>query len=67
MVSINLQDIVILNVFGVDYRCNINGTSKSKAVNLRQIANLREKVEKLWRVMILKLNNTYFTITKIYF
>ena len=47
MVSINLHDIVILNICGVDYRCDINGISKNKAVNLRQIANLRKKLEKL--------------------
>ena len=32
--SINLNDIVMLNNYGVDYRCNINGVSKSDAVNL---------------------------------
>ena len=32
--SINLNDIVMLNNYGVDYRFNINGVSKSDAVNL---------------------------------
>ena len=34
MMSMNLNDIVILNIRGVDYNCIINGISKSKAINL---------------------------------
>ena len=34
MMSINLNDIAILNICGIDYRCIINGISKSKAINL---------------------------------
>ena len=32
--SINLNDIAILNILGVDYRCIINGISKSEAVKV---------------------------------
>ena len=32
MVSINLNNVVFLNIRGVDYRCIINGISKSEAV-----------------------------------
>ena len=34
MMFINFDDIAILNINGVDYCCNINGISKSEAVNL---------------------------------
>ena len=34
MMFINLDDIAILNKSSVDNRCNINGISKSKSVNL---------------------------------
>ena len=34
LMSINLNDIAILNIPGVDYRCIINGISKSEAVNV---------------------------------
>ena len=38
----NLNEIAILNIRGVDYRCTINGISKSVAVNSLQNANLTE-------------------------
>ena len=41
---INLDNIAILNIHGVDYHCNINGISKGEAINLLQNANLTEKV-----------------------
>ena len=47
MISINLDDIAILNIRGVDYRCVVNGISKSKTVNLLQNADLSEKRETL--------------------
>ena len=34
MMSMNLNDIVILNIHSVDYRCLINRISKSEAVSL---------------------------------
>ena len=34
MMSMNLSDIVILNIHGANYRCIINGISKSEAINL---------------------------------
>ena len=32
--SMNLSDIVILNIKGADYHCIISGISKSEAINL---------------------------------
>ena len=32
--SVNLNNIAILNIYGVDYGCIINGTEKSEAINL---------------------------------
>ena len=43
MMSINLNDIAILNINGVDYCWNINRISKSKAVNLLENADFAEK------------------------
>ena len=42
--SINLNDIAILNIHEVTYRCIINGISKGEVVNLPQNADLTEKV-----------------------
>ena len=42
MMSINLNDLAILNIHSVDYRFIINKISKSEAVNLLQNADLRE-------------------------
>ena len=39
---VNLNDIAILTINGVDRRCIINGISKKDAVNLLQNANLTE-------------------------
>ena len=43
MMSINLNDIVILNIKGADYCCIINRISKSEVVNLLQNTDLSEK------------------------
>ena len=43
MVSMNLRDIAILNIRGVDYRRNIGGIRKSEAINLMQNISLAEK------------------------
>ena len=45
IMSINLNDIAILNTRGVNYRCIINGISKSETVNLLQNTNLNKKGE----------------------
>ena len=34
MMSMNLQEIGVLNIFSVDYLCIINEISKSEAINL---------------------------------
>ena len=39
----NISDVAILNIQGTDYRCIINGISKSEPVNLLQKANLSER------------------------
>ena len=43
MMSIDINSIVILNIYGVDYRCIIVGISKIEAINLLKNADLREK------------------------
>ena len=42
MMSVNLNDIAVLNVNSADYSCIINRISKSDALNLLQNANLTE-------------------------
>ena len=39
----NLSDISILNIKNADYRCTINGISKSEAIVLLQNIDLLEK------------------------
>ena len=34
MLGVNISDIAIINIKGVDYRCIIYGISKSEAINL---------------------------------
>ena len=43
MMSMNLNDIAILNIKGSDYRCLISLISKNEAINLMQNADLTEK------------------------
>ena len=43
MVSIDLSDISILNIKGSNYRCIINGISKSEAIKLLENIGLTEK------------------------
>ena len=43
MMSMNLNDIAILNIKSADYCCRISGISKNKAINLMQNTNLTEK------------------------
>ena len=42
MMSMNLRDIYILKIKSADYRCIINGISKSEAIKLLQNINLTE-------------------------
>ena len=81
--SINLNNIAILNIQGIDYCCIINGIGKSGAVNLLQNADLTEGREELKKFKtfittykmskeiitfgILKLKNRNFTNTKTLF
>ena len=43
MVSVNLTDIAILNIKGLDYQCIISLISKNEAINLIQTADLTGK------------------------
>ena len=43
MVSVNLTDIAILNIKGLDYHCIISLISKNEAINLIQTADLTGK------------------------
>ena len=43
MMSVNLRDIVILNIKGSDYCCIISLISKKEAINLLQNYDLTEK------------------------
>ena len=45
MMSMNLYNIVILNVCGVDYCCISDGTSKSETVYSLQSANISKKMQ----------------------
>ena len=42
MISVNPNNIAILYIRGVFYRCIINGINKSDAVNLLENSNLTE-------------------------
>ena len=53
MMSINLIDIAILNIHGVDYRCIIHGISKIEAMGLLRNANLNEKSRALSKISFL--------------
>ena len=43
IIPVNLNDIAILNIYSVNYRCIINEISKSKAVNLLKTSDLSKK------------------------
>ena len=43
MMSMNLSDIAILDIYGVDYCCIISRISNSEAINLMQNVDLTEK------------------------
>ena len=44
MMSINLNDIAILNICDVDHCCIITGISKTEALNLLQNTDISKKV-----------------------
>ena len=41
--SMNISDIAVLNIKGVDYCCIIRGISKNEVIDLMQNVNLTEK------------------------
>lgn len=41
--SIDINNITILDIYGVDYRCIIHGIGKSEAIKLSRNADLSEK------------------------
>ena len=43
MISINLEETAILNIYGVNYCCIINKISEKEATNLLENANLCKK------------------------
>ena len=43
MMSMNLNDIAILSVHGIDYCCIINGISKSGAMGLLRNSSVNQK------------------------
>ena len=43
MISINLEETAILNIYGVNYCCIINRISKKESTNLLENTNLCEK------------------------
>ena len=43
MISMNFNDIAILNIWGVDYHSHIKGNNKSEAINLFKNADLIER------------------------
>ena len=50
MMSMNLNNITILNINGIDYCCIITPISKSEAINLTQDIDLSKKSGTLWNV-----------------
>ena len=47
VVYVNFNDIAMLIIIGIDYRCIINGISKGINLNLLQIANLKTFIKTL--------------------
>ena len=52
MMSMNLSNIVILNIKKRDYHCIISGISKNEAINLMQNGYLTEEIGKLPKILI---------------
>ena len=53
----NVSDIAISNIKGVDYRCIISEISKSKAINLMQNIDLTKKAEHYKKIFIITDKN----------
>ena len=45
MLSLNLSDIALLKIHGVDFRCTIIGISENEAVSLLQEAHLNKTLK----------------------
>ena len=45
MMSMNLSDIALLKIHGVDYRCTVIGISKNEVVSLLQEAHLNKTLK----------------------
>ena len=59
MMSVDLSNITILNIHGVDYRFIITGISKGEAVNLPQKADLNKS-----SVTLKNIKNLFSNIKK---
>ena len=62
MMSLNLIDIVILNIKNANYRCIINGISKCEAVNLLKDIDLTEKSKTLEKFIKFKLQECFLKL-----
>ena len=60
VMSINLIDIIVLNIQGVDYSCIIDGVTKYNAINLLQNTDFTESKETSSK--FLKMEKTYYQI-----
>ena len=58
----NVNNIAILNICGVDYCCIINGISKVEAIKLLQIATLNEKNRRKVNVYYSKMSKRIITL-----
>ena len=55
MMSMSLNNIAILDIYSVDYRCIIAGISKSEAMKLLKNADLSEKIGRLQEMTFLNI------------
>ena len=53
MMSMNLSNIAILNIHGIDYRCITNENSNTEAINLRRSTDLNKKIRTLQNIVFL--------------
>ena len=53
MINTDIDSIVILNIFDLDYRYIIFGLTKQEAINLLKIADLIENSGSLWNIVFL--------------
>ena len=47
MMSMNISNVVILNIKGADYGCIVDRISKSEAINVMQNINLTKKKQNI--------------------